>query len=128
MDGALMKPMLDCVEVVRGTGGELIVTSKKTEHGRLVISVSDRGVGVPVTDVERVFEAFFTTTPQGTGSGLSVRRRMIASHGDHLPTNANARRRTIVQFSLGSTNLSTRHAATDESPRTESDNVLVRSG
>lgn len=100
MDGALMKLMLDGIEAVRGTGGELIVTSKKTEHGRLLISVSDASVGVPVTDVERIFKAFFTTNPQGTGLGLSVRGRMIESHGDHLRTNANAGRGTIFQFSL----------------------------
>jgi signal transduction histidine kinase len=70
MDAALMNVMLNGIEAMRGTSGELIVTSKKTEHGRLLISVSDTGVGVPVTDVERLFEAFFTIKPQSTGLGF----------------------------------------------------------
>jgi C4-dicarboxylate-specific signal transduction histidine kinase len=75
MDGALMNLMLDGVEAMRGTGGELIVTRKKAEHGRLMISVTDTGVLGPVTDAERIFEV----KPQGTGLGLCISRRMNAS-------------------------------------------------
>jgi signal transduction histidine kinase len=79
MDGSMMNLMLNGTEALRGTGGELIVTSKRIEHGRLLISVSDAGAGVPITDVERIFEAFFTIKPQGPSLGLSISRRMIES-------------------------------------------------
>jgi hypothetical protein len=44
MDSALMNVMLNGIEAMRGTGGD----SKRTEHGRLPIPLSDTGVGVPV--------------------------------------------------------------------------------
>jgi C4-dicarboxylate-specific signal transduction histidine kinase len=99
-DGALVNLMLNGIEAMRGTGGELIVISKRTEHGRLLISVSDTGVGVSVTDVERIFEALLTIKLQGTGLGWSISRRMIEWHRGHLWTGANTGRGTIFQSSL----------------------------
>jgi Histidine kinase-, DNA gyrase B-, and HSP90-like ATPase len=66
---------------VKDTSGELTVTSKKTPEGQLLISVSDSGIGIAPDRADRIFEAFITTKPQGTGMGLSISRRIIESHG-----------------------------------------------
>jgi signal transduction histidine kinase len=100
MDGALMNLMLNGIEAMRGTGGELIVISKRTEHGRLMISVTDTGVGVPVTDAESIFEAFFTVKPQGAGLGLSISRRMIESQSGSFADQRQHGTRTIFRCSL----------------------------
>ncbi len=73
----LMNLMLNSIEAMQGEPGELSVTSQRTEDGQLLISVSDSGFGLPGEDPERIFAAFFTTKPQGTGMGLSVSRRII---------------------------------------------------
>jgi signal transduction histidine kinase len=65
-----------------------------------LISVSDSGVGLPVDQAERVFDAFFTTKPQGTGMGLSISRRIIESHGGRLWASLNAGRGAVFQFTL----------------------------
>ena len=77
-----------------------IGASSQTGDGQLLISVSDSGVGLSVDQAERIFEAFFTTKPQGTGMGLSISRRIIAAHGGRLWANPNTGRGTTFQFML----------------------------
>jgi signal transduction histidine kinase/CheY-like chemotaxis protein len=96
----LMNLMLNGVEAMQDSGGELRVASKRTEDGQLLISVSDTGIGLSIDEAERIFDAFFTTKPQGTGMGLSISRRIIASHGGRLWANPNTGRGTTFQFTL----------------------------
>jgi signal transduction histidine kinase len=96
----LMNLMLNGIEAMRETGGKLTIASERIEHGQVSISVSDSGVGLPVDEAERIFDAFFTTKPQGTGMGLSISRRIIESHGGRLWASANAGRGAVFQFTL----------------------------
>jgi PAS domain S-box-containing protein len=102
MQQVLMNLMLNGIEAMKDTSGELTVTSKKTEDGQLFISVSDSGIGIPSEQADRIFDAFFTTKPQGTGMGLSISRRIIESHGGRLWATANPGRGTAFQFTLPS--------------------------
>ena len=95
----LMNLMINGIEAMRGTGGELTVTSKRNDDGQLLISVTDSGTGLP-DDSERIFEAFFTTKPQGTGMGLSISRRMVESHGGRLWASRNTGGGATFQFVL----------------------------
>jgi len=96
----LMNLMLNGIEAMQDTCGELTVASKRTEDGQLLISVSDTGIGLSIDEAERIFEAFFTTKPRGTGMGLSVSRRIIASHSGHLWASPNTGRGATFQFTL----------------------------
>src|SRR3984893_7604533 len=96
----LMNLMSNGIEAMQATGGELSVTARRTEDGQLLISVSDSGVGLPVDGPERIFEAFFTTKPHGTGMGLSISPRIIQSHGGRLLARPNAGRGATFQFTL----------------------------
>jgi signal transduction histidine kinase/CheY-like chemotaxis protein len=96
----LMNLMLNGIEAMRETGGELTIASKRIEHGQLLVSVSDWGIGLPADEAERIFDAFFTTKQQGTGMGLSISRRIIESHGGRLWARPDAGRGAIFQFTL----------------------------
>ncbi len=96
----LMNLMLNGIEAMRETGGELTIASKRVEPGQLLISVSDSGIGLPVEEAERIFDAFFTTKPQGTGMGLSISRRIIEAHGGRLWASPNSGRGAVFQFTL----------------------------
>jgi len=98
----LMNLMLNGVEAMRDMGGELTVKSGRTEGDQLLISVSDSGVGLPSEDAERIFEAFFSTKPQGTGMGLALSRRIIEAHGGRLWASPNKARWAVLQFTLPS--------------------------
>jgi signal transduction histidine kinase len=96
----LMNLVLNGIEAMKYTGGDLIVASRKIEDGQLLVSVTDSGVGLPGAEGERIFQAFFTTKPQGTGMGLSISRRIIESHGGRLWASPNPERGATFQFTL----------------------------
>jgi signal transduction histidine kinase len=96
----LMNLMLNGIEAMQDMCGELSIASKRTKDGQVLISVSDTGVGLSIDEAERIFEAFFTTKPRGTGMGLSISRRIITSHGGHLWANPNTGQGATFQFTL----------------------------
>jgi PAS domain S-box-containing protein len=96
----LMNLMLNGIEAIQTGSGELSVVSQRTEDGQLLVAVSDSGIGFPDDGLDRIFEAFFTTKPQGTGMGLSISRRIIESHGGRLWASPNGGRGATFQFTL----------------------------
>ena len=96
----LMNLMLNGIDAMKDTRGDLTVTSRRTEDGQILITVSDSGCGLPVAGRERLFEAFFTTKPQGTGMGLCLSRRIVESHGGQLWASANSGRGATFHFTL----------------------------
>jgi len=98
----LMNLMLNGIEAMKDTEGELTVISRRTEDSEILIAVSDSGCGLPVGGSEHLFAAFFTTKPQGTGMGLSISRRIIELHGGRLWASANTVRGATFQFTLPS--------------------------
>jgi signal transduction histidine kinase len=69
-------------------GGAIRIRSRLTS-GRVSLSIADEGEGVPVDDLERVFEPLFTTKPDGVGLGLALSRHLAEANGASL-TLANA--------------------------------------
>ncbi len=53
-------------------GGHIAVRTATSDAGRVVIEVEDEGPGVPPEIEDRIFETFFTTKPEGKGSGLGL--------------------------------------------------------
>ena len=63
-------------------GARQITLAAHTEAGRLVLDVSDDGLGISTGNEGRIFQPFFTTRREagGTGMGLSVARNLLAAH------------------------------------------------
>jgi signal transduction histidine kinase len=95
-----MNLMLNGIEAMKDTGGELTIKTELGQDGQLLISVSDTGVGLPADKTEQIFNAFFTTKPQGSGMGLAISRSIIESHGGRMWANANNGRGATFQFTL----------------------------
>lgn len=62
----------------------LQVKSKLHESGGVLITVEDSGAGIDPKDIDRIFEAFFTTKSHGMGMGLSICRSIIEAHNGRL--------------------------------------------
>ncbi len=51
---------------------------------RVIVSISDTGRGVPVGELDRIFEAFYSTKADGIGMGLSICRSIVEAHGGRI--------------------------------------------
>lgn len=70
--------------------GTKVSVSTTAENGILSIAVSDQGIGIPKTEVERIFERFYRVDPArsretgGTGLGLSIVKHIVTKHGGEI--------------------------------------------
>ncbi|MCP4712002.1 MAG: two-component sensor histidine kinase [Planctomycetes bacterium] len=79
---AFLNLFINAVQAM-GQGGELIVGSR-SEGSLAVIDVIDTGPGIAGEDQEKIFDAYFTTRPGGTGLGLPMCRRIIEEHNGDI--------------------------------------------
>jgi signal transduction histidine kinase len=79
---------------------ELLVRSDQDEGNNVRVAVSDSGEGLDTANLERVFDAFFTTKPDGMGMGLAISRTIIESHGGRLWATSNSPHGAVFQFTL----------------------------
>jgi signal transduction histidine kinase len=94
----LIMNSIDAMKDVEGTR-DLIIRSQAAERDAVLVSVSDTGVGLP-KETAQIFNAFYTTKPQGTGMGLSISRSIIESHGGRLWAGNNTPSGAIFYISL----------------------------
>ncbi len=94
--------ILNAIEAMRAVNwpGELTIRSQRGDHGDLLVSISDTGVGLAPGQGDQLFNAFFTTKPDGTGMGLPISRSIIESHGGRLWATANSGPGATFQFTL----------------------------
>jgi PAS domain S-box-containing protein len=93
-----MNLMLNAIEAMNESGGELTVTSQ-LQDAQLLLSVRDTGRGLQGS-ADQIFSAFFTTKPQGSGMGLAISRTIVESHGGRLWATASDGRGATFHFTL----------------------------
>ena len=62
---------------------ELAIRSGKDGSDDVLLAVSESGPGFDGAEPEHLFDAFYTTKPDGMGIGLAVSRSIIEAHGYH---------------------------------------------
>ena len=78
----------------------LLVRTRRDDSGRVMVSVEDSGTGIDPQNVDRLFDAFYTTKPEGMGMGLSISRSIIEAHGGELWASANNGHGATLHFTL----------------------------
>jgi PAS domain S-box-containing protein len=79
---------------------DIVIETAPTESDDILVSVRDTGPGLDPANIERMFDAFYTTKADGLGMGLSICRSIIEAHGGKLWATAGAPRGAVFQFTL----------------------------
>jgi two-component system sensor kinase FixL len=64
-------------------GGTITVSSKRSHDG-IEVRVADEGSGIPASELQQIFEPFYTTRERGSGLGLSISYKIIAAHSGDI--------------------------------------------
>jgi C4-dicarboxylate-specific signal transduction histidine kinase len=78
----------------------LHISTENAAPKGLRVAVRDSGPGLVPDNIERLFEPFYTTKPDGMGMGLSICRSIIEAHGGQLSAAMNVPQGAIFQFTL----------------------------
>jgi signal transduction histidine kinase len=95
--------LINAVEAMSGMSEglrELLISTAKTDSEGVLVAVEDSGPGLATEDLERTFEAFYTTKPDGLGMGLSICRSIIEAHGGQMWAAANVPQGAVFQFTI----------------------------
>ncbi|HMB26897.1 MAG TPA: ATP-binding protein [Blastocatellia bacterium] len=79
---------------------ELLIRSRQYESDKALVAVQDSGVGLDGQDLEKIFDAFYTTKPRGMGMGLAISRSIVEDHGGRLWAAPNDGPGATFQFTL----------------------------
>jgi PAS domain S-box-containing protein len=104
----LLRNASEAMDGIADRPRRVVIRTARIEHDDVRLSVEDAGVGLDAVEVDRLFEAFYTTKPDGMGIGLSVSRSIIESHGGRLWAMPNDGPGITLAFSIPS--------ATDDGP------------
>jgi signal transduction histidine kinase len=99
----ILNLLINAIEAMSGLRDgrrELLVRSGTDESKHIVISVQDSGPGIDPENLDHLFEAFYTTKPQGLGMGLAISRSIVEAHGGRLWATVSAPRGAVFQFIL----------------------------
>jgi signal transduction histidine kinase len=97
---ALMNLILNASDAM-GENGTLTLTTG-TNRDQVWISCADTGTGISKPDLERIFDAFFTTKPigKGTGLGLHITHRIVEECGGQIRVESELGRGTTFTIYL----------------------------
>jgi PAS domain S-box-containing protein len=99
----LLNLIVNAAEAMRGVSEgarELFIATSEVGAEGVLVAVADTGPGLAPASFERLFEAFYTTKPEGLGMGLPICRSIIGALGGRLWATPNAPRGATFQFTL----------------------------
>lgn len=98
----LLNLIVNAADAMAAKDGQrtLTVRSEPCEGDRVMVSVTDTGVGIAALDAVRIFSPLFTTKPEGMGMGLSICRAIIEAHEGRLWFTPNTPQGAVFHFTL----------------------------
>jgi signal transduction histidine kinase len=99
----ILNLMMNAIEAMSGRGEgprELLIRSGTDQSQDVLVSVQDSGPGLDPKSLDHLFDAFYTTKPQGLGMGLAISRSLIETQGGRLWATANTPHGAVFQFTL----------------------------
>ncbi len=81
-------------------GGKLTMGARTAKDRRLELTIEDTGVGIPADKLDRIFDLYYTTKPEGSGIGLSIVYRIVQLHGGEVEVQSTEGRGTTFRLLL----------------------------
>ncbi|MGY4156069.1 PAS domain S-box-containing protein [Bradyrhizobium sp. USDA 4461] len=91
---------IEAMQPVMDRPRQLVIRTRQDDAGQIVVAVTDCGVGIAAENVERLFDAFYSTKASGMGMGLSICRSIVEAHRGRLSATGNSNRGATFQFTL----------------------------
>ena len=99
----ILNLMMNAIDAMSQTGQsqrDLSVASVMDGSDAVLVTVRDSGPGLDETALERLFDAFYTTKPDGIGMGLAITQRIVEAHGGQIWATPNTPRGAKFEFRL----------------------------
>jgi len=99
----ILNLIMNALEAMNGIpdgSRRLLIVSKRHDSNGVLILVKDSGKGLDADNLDHLFDAFYTTKPEGMGMGLAICRSIIEAHGGRLWASANSPVGAVFQFTL----------------------------
>ena len=96
---AVLNLALNACQAMPG-GGKLTMSAGVEKDRRISITVEDTGVGIPSDKLDRIFDLYYTTKPEGSGIGLSIVYRIVQLHGGEIEVQSTEGRGTSFHIFL----------------------------
>ncbi|HXJ42751.1 MAG TPA: MHYT domain-containing protein [Bryobacteraceae bacterium] len=91
---------IEAMSSVEDRPRELVIRTQEVEDDQVGVTVQDSGTGLEPENMERIFDAFYTTKLQGMGMGLSISRSIVQDHGGRVWATRNEGSGTTFHFTL----------------------------
>jgi signal transduction histidine kinase len=91
---------IEAMSSVTDRSRDLLIRSCKYESDKVLVAAQDSGIGIDSQNLEKIFDAFYTTKSQGMGMGLAISRSIVESHGGRLWAVPNIGPGATFQFTL----------------------------
>ena len=96
----LIMNAVEAMEAVETRPRLLRLATELDKNNQILIRVEDSGPGIGLENIDRIFNAFFTTKPHGIGMGLSICRSIIEAHDGRLWVSPGADYGSVFQFTV----------------------------
>jgi PAS domain S-box-containing protein len=95
--------IVNAIEAMSGVAGrprELTIVSGTDHMAEVLVEVTDTGPGLDPDTLDRLFQSFYTTKPDGIGMGLAISRSIVEAHGGQLSAALNNPRGAVFRLTL----------------------------
>ncbi|HSO76646.1 MAG TPA: ATP-binding protein, partial [Blastocatellia bacterium] len=96
----LVMNAVDAITRASDADRNLLMSTARDASGGVLVEVRDSGVGIAAENLGRIFDAFYTTKPEGMGMGLSICRTIIEAHGGRLWAESHKNQGATFRFTL----------------------------